>query len=407
MSKKERKKRILRLFRPFVLLWQFIIGFFSSLLYLLNQTGKLLKYILSLVAERIRFSIRLRLMLGYAGHAFWISIFLSVGVLSVFSYVVPASDSSIYMPLLAEMFLIGSVVVILWSFWLGNRAGKRLVEPIAKMNETVREISINNLSERIEVSGVKDELKDLAITFNEMMDKIQTSVEKQNQFVSDASHELRTPISVVKGYVDLLDRWGKEEVQVRDEAILAIKQESDHMKQLIEKLLFLARGDRQAQKIEKQTFAISELMEEIYRETKMIDQDHEIILAENEEGLHVYADRGMLKEAVRIFVENSLKYTPAGGRIFLSCFRRGDMVEVSIQDTGIGIRKEEIRKIFDRFYRSDESRSKKSGGTGLGLAIAKWIIDSHDGKIYVKSEVDKGSEFLILFPIAVKENGTF
>lgn len=407
MSKKERKKRILRLFRPFVLLWQFIIGFFSSLLYLLNQTGKLLKYILSLVAERIRFSIRLRLMLGYAGHAFWISIFLSVGVLSVFSYVVPASDSSIYMPLLAEMFLIGSVVVILWSFWLGNRAGKRLVEPIAKMNETVREISINNLSERIEVSGVKDELKDLAITFNEMMDKIQTSVEKQNQFVSDASHELRTPISVVKGYVDLLDRWGKEEVQVRDEAILAIKQESDHMKQLIEKLLFLARGDRQAQKIEKQTFAISELMEEIYRETKMIDQDHEIILAENEEGLHVYADRGMLKEAVRIFVENSLKYTPAGGRIFLSCFRWEDKVQVSIQDTGIGIRKEEIRKIFDRFYRSDESRSKKSGGTGLGLAIAKWIIDSHDGKIYVKSEVDKGSEFLIVFPIAVKENGTF
>lgn len=382
---------------------QFIDQLLSGLFYVLHQIGQFLEYLIAVIANRLRFSIRLRLTLGYTVHAIWISLFFSVGIVMMFKYTVPFSVSDAYIPVLIEGFALGSILVVLWSVWLGNRSGKRLVEPIDKMNDTVREISINNLSERIEVSGVKDELKDLAMTFNDMMDKIQLSVEKQNQFVSDASHELRTPISVVKGYADLLDRWGKEEAQIRDEAITAIKQEAEHMKQLIEKLLFLARGDRKKQKLEKEKFLISELLEEIYKETKMIDPIHQILLGKNENCL-IYADRGMIKEAIRIFVENSIKYTPSGGTISLSSHKKNQRVEVSISDTGIGVSKEDIRKIFDRFYRADASRSKKSGGSGLGLAIAKWIIDSHDGKIYAKSTIGVGSEFRIALSVVTEED---
>ena len=136
----------------------------------------------------------------------------------------------------------------------------------------------------------------------------------------------------------------------------------------------------------------------------MIDKEHEIILERNEAN-YIYADRGMIKEAIRIFVENSIKYTPPQGQITVADYLHRGNVEILIKDTGIGVRKEEIRKIFDRFYRADQSRNKKSGGTGLGLSIAKWIIDVHGGKIYAKSEVGVGSEFRILLALrAAAEN---
>lgn len=350
------------------------------------------------IIDKLRFSIRLRLILTYTLHTLSIFIFFVIFVMVVFRSSFPSEIVQKYEDDLFRILSMGLGAVVFLSILAGNRSGKKLVEPIYRMNEQMKEISINNLSARIEVSGVKDELKDLAIAFNAMMDQIQNSVEKQNQFVSDASHELRTPISVVKGYADLLDRWGKSEEQVRDEAITAIQQEAEHMKQLIEKLLFLARGDMKVQKLEKEPFLISEVIEEIYRETKMIDESHQILLEQNEDNM-IFADRGMIKEAVRIFVENSIKYTPIGGQIVLSTYQYNHKVEIIVKDTGEGIRREDLRRIFDRFYRADKSRSKQSGGTGLGLAIAKWIIDIHQGKIYAKSQIGRGSEFCIVLPL--------
>lgn len=281
---------------------------------------------------------------------------------------------------------------------IGSAASKRLLKPVKVMTDIVQNISINQLGTRLDVSGSKNELKDLARTFNNMLDRIQAAYEKQNQFVSDASHELRTPISVIQGYASLLDRWGKSDSQVLEESITAIKTESENMKELIEKLLFLARSDKDTQKLEKEAFYINELVDEITRETDLIDNNHEVACTRNEKVL-VNADRGLLKEAFRVFVDNSVKYTPEGGRIRLECYPDKNSAIITIEDTGIGISEKDLPHIFDRFYRADKSRTKETGGTGLGMAIAKWIILRHEGTIKVQSKINVGTKIFVTLPI--------
>lgn len=291
--------------------------------------------------------------------------------------------------------LIGlEIIFIITIVLIGYMASKRLLRPIYAMTDTVRNVTINQLDKRLDIRGSQNEFKDLAGTFNDMLDRLENSYEMQNRFVSDASHELRTPISVIQGYANLLDRWGKDDKQVLEEAVAAIKSESEAMKSLIEQLLFLARGDKGTQKIEKQDFNAQELLEEIIRETRMIDGSHEIICGRSE-NMIMNADRSLLKEAIRIFMDNSVKYTPEGGKIKLECYTEKDKVFIAIEDTGVGISKEDLPHIFDRFYRADKSRTKNTGGTGLGMAIAKWIIMKHNGGIRVESEINVGTKILI------------
>ncbi|MGI6554107.1 MAG: histidine kinase dimerization/phospho-acceptor domain-containing protein [Bacillota bacterium] len=150
---------------------------------------------------------------------------------------------------------------------VGSKASRNILAPIKAMTDAVREISFNQLDRRLEVSGPKNELKDLAQTFNEMLDRIQESVEQQNRFVSDASHELRTPISVIQGYTNLLARWGKDDPKVLDESISALQSEAESMNHLIEELLFLAREDTGRLKINKEKFNLRDVIDEVLYET--------------------------------------------------------------------------------------------------------------------------------------------
>ncbi|HEY8805144.1 MAG TPA: HAMP domain-containing sensor histidine kinase, partial [Clostridium sp.] len=250
----------------------------------------------------------------------------------------------------------------------------------------------------LNVSNSHDELKQLAETFNDMLDRIQSSYEMQNQFVSDASHELRTPIAVIQGYTNMLYRWGKDDKNVLEESIIAIKSESENMKELVEKLLFLARSDKNTQKIYKEEFNINKLIADIIKDTKIIDSNHEISTNINEESL-IYADRKLLKQAIRVFIDNSIKYTQSGGSIVLNSYIAKKNLMLEIIDTGIGISKDDLPYIFNRFYRCDKSRAKESGGTGLGLSIAKWIIGMHNGSIVVESRLNMGTKIKIGLPI--------
>lgn len=279
----------------------------------------------------------------------------------------------------------------------GARAARKTLKPIEIMTKTVENITVNVLDTRLDIKGSQDELKDLAKTFNQMLDRIQLSYEQQNQFVSDASHELRTPIAVIQGYANMLDRWGKNDEQILQESITAIKGESNSMKELIENLLFLARGDKNTQKVEKVDFNLQEVMDEIVKETRMIDERHTF---ENEynPGILVNGDKGLIKEAIRILVDNSIKYTPDGGVIRLNAYLKDQKALITVEDNGAGISKEDLPFIFDRFYRADKSRTKETGGTGLGLAIAKWIILRHNGKLEVQSELNKGTIVSISLP---------
>lgn len=314
-----------------------------------------------------------------------------------FSYHIQVNPPGDYVLFLGAILGIFNIIGLISIIFFGSKASRKLLAPIKVMTKTVQEISINVLDKRLDVSGSKDELKDLAKTFNAMLDRIQKSVEQQNQFVSDASHELRTPIAVIQGYADLLHRWGKDDPKVLGESISAIKGEAESMKFLVEKLLFLARGDKNTQRVEKADFMISEVISEILKETRLIDKNHNIVNDQNEDFI-IHADQKLIKEAIRIFMDNSIKFTPAGGTIKLNSYRKNKKAFISIEDTGIGIAQEDLPYIFNRFYRADKSRTKAGGGTGLGLAIAKWIIDNHSGKIDVWSEVNAGTVVRIELP---------
>lgn len=306
----------------------------------------------------------------------------------------PLIREKMYLFILAVTLVGSFLIALLFMVATGSRTLKKMLRPIDNMINTARSISANRLHNRIDVVTSHDELKELAETFNEMLNRIQASYEQQNQFVSDASHELRTPISVIQGYANLLQRWGKEEKEVLDESLLAIKNEADNMKELVERLLFLARADKETLKVEKMPFSLNELVDEVVRETKLIDAKHDII-SEADAVIEINGDRGLIKQALRIFVDNSIRYTPAGGKIKVTLDIRDKRVRIILEDNGIGISKEDLPFVFNRFYRCDKSRTRESGGTGLGLSIAKWIIEKHDGTIEIESTLNVGSRVII------------
>ncbi|MGB9780471.1 ATP-binding protein [Caldanaerobacter sp.] len=285
---------------------------------------------------------------------------------------------------------------ILISFVTGYLVTKRALKPVDYMIKEVKEIDAKRLSKRLKVYGKEDELVRLAKTFNDMLDRLEESFARQNRFVSDASHELRTPISIIKGYIDMLDRWGKEDKEILEEGIKAIKKQTLEMENLVEKLLFLARGDDRSIKLEKDTFDLKEMAEEVIAEIKLIYEDKDILL--KGESVNIKADKRLIKELLRILVDNAAKYTLKDGRIEIE-IGNSDRAYIKVRDNGIGIPEEELPHIFERFYRIDKARSKETGGTGLGLSIAKWIVEEHGGEIHVRSKVGEGSEFTVLFPI--------
>lgn len=285
---------------------------------------------------------------------------------------------------------------ILCAFMIGKYISYRMLRPVDAIRAAAERITIEDLSRRIDLDGPEDEMKELAVTFNSMIDRLEASFQRQNQFVSDASHELRTPISVIQGYANLINRWGKSDPEILQEAIDSILSETEHMSALIRKLLFLAKSDQNRMQIQKQCISFNEIAGEVVRELEVMEVQRCIRL-EEEATAEIWADPDLIKQLLWIHAENALKYTTEGGKITLRVWKDAEFAYVSVSDDGMGIAEEDMSKIFDRFYRVDKSRSKEISGTGLGLSIARWIIDSHDGKVYVESECGRGSTFINRF----------
>lgn len=283
---------------------------------------------------------------------------------------------------------------------------KRAFQPVRSFISIAKSIEVSDLSARMEVPPSHDEMTELATTFNRMLDRLEEGFRQQCRFVSDASHELRTPVTVIKGYADMLDRWGQSDAAILAEGIEAIKSESEDMQELIEKLLFLARADQNRQIVNKVSLQLNELVDDVYRKTKVTADKHTIKLLRNDEGT-IWADKVIMKQMLRIFLENGMKYTPAGGTITIDSHRMPGYMCLEIADNGIGIAKEDQEKVFQRFYRVDSSRTKEAGqpgGTGLGLSIAQWIADNHDIGISLESELGQGTKFILMIPLVEQES---
>jgi len=301
--------------------------------------------------------------------------------------------------LISMLYLLYAIVIpiILYSY---IKYSKRLMKPLKEMTEKATAMDINKIHDGyVETIEESNEFKQLGEAYNEMLGRLERTYENQKNFISNAAHELRTPIAVVRGYTDMLNRWGREDAAILEESINAIYKESVSMQELVDKLLILSRHDRNTMKLDKQRFSMDEVVEETVKETRMTVKNRKlecpVIMP-----VTVYGDRQALKQSLRIFIDNAIKYTNDGDTINVSCKNEaGDCVFI-VSDTGIGMTERDMKNIFTRFYRSDDVRGKMIEGHGLGLSIAKLIIQSHAGTIKVRTQYGKGTQFMVILPKA-------
>ena len=325
-----------------------------------------------------------------------------------------------YLPFIAVLG-VAELLFLIGQFSSAHRKARRILAPLDKMARDMKHFSkmqsrANGYEERLHdlenaigeispdhpeanIRTGAEELYGLENAINSLLVRMHESYRQQAQFVSDASHELRTPIAVIQGYANMLARWGKDDEKVLEESIAAIQSESDYMKKLVEKLLFLARGEIGRNPFEPAPMSLTALIREVCEESAMIDADHHWQFDFQTPDITLTADAGMLKQCARILCENARKYTPSGGTIRLSVFANASGNPCfRVQDEGIGIAEADAPHVFDRFYRSDPARGRNSGGTGLGLSIAKWIIDRHSGYFELLSREEIGTRITVTLP---------
>ncbi|MCF6410824.1 sensor histidine kinase [Pseudalkalibacillus salsuginis] len=356
------------------------------------------KSIYSIITERIKFSIYYKISAFYALILAVLLFIVWIVTAAVFASVGLFDDNNGFFAIFVGILMFTFIAVIVISFIIGSFTIRKMLHPIHRIIATVNAISAGALHTRLDTKDTYNELKELAETFNAMLDRIETAYEKQNQFVADASHELRTPISVIQGYAALLQRWGKDDKTVLEESIDAIKNETDGMKVLAEKLLLLARIDGHEEIIECSAFSLDDLLEEVVRETRLMNSCHSISSDQND-NIILLGDRGFIKQVLRIFIDNSIKFTPRGGSISIKSCLVGERAILVVEDTGIGIPLEDLPRIFNRFYKCDKSRTRDSSGLGLGLYIAKQIIEKHGGWVRIESVLHQGTKITIDLPL--------
>ena len=299
-----------------------------------------------------------------------------------------------------KIFLFTAVpsVLILAALFLRFMA-RRALKPISRIIDTAREIGQGQeLSKRIPVLKIKDELGQLALTFNEMMNRLENSFAQMRQFSSDASHELRTPLTVLKGQNELiLNKQRKpEEYQ---EVISSNLEEINYMSKVLEDLFVLSKSDENQVNLDYKPVDLRALVEEVCKHAEILAEEKNIkIIIAFLEPIEIKGDEVRLRQMVWNVLQNGIKYTQQGGELKISLQNEGDFALLTIQDTGIGIPEEDLPLIFNRFYRVDKARTRDEGGSGLGLSICRQIAEAHKGKIEVESKLGVGTRFKICLP---------
>ncbi len=264
--------------------------------------------------------------------------------------------------------------------------------PIRRMLKSIRQITSENLSMRLEEAKGETELKELAIEINKLLQDLEETLDRQRKFVSNVSHEFRTPITVIKGQARLLLRWGKNDPALLEEGLRDIATEAENLQAIAEQSLKLVNYGRY-QPIVKSVDCVS-LLQGIA--DSYVTEKKNVSFAPETAELTVSTDAALLTECVRALVDNAVKYSPVGSPVTISCKQEDGKIKISVKDEGVGIAKEEVPKIFDRFYRCDTVRKRENGGYGLGLAICAAIVEALKGEIGVQTELGKGSEFTIV-----------
>jgi heavy metal sensor kinase len=283
------------------------------------------------------------------------------------------------------------------GYWLSSRA----LRPVDQITRAAQVISPQDLSQRVTVPRTGDELQRMAETLNQMLQRIESAVARITEFTADASHELRTPVALIRTRAEVTLAKPRTNEQYRD-ALKDVLTESERTSALIENLMTLARADTGSESLNFARTDISELAREVCTQAQTLTEAKQLRweAAIPDAAIWVRGDANALRRLLLILVDNAIKYTPPAGNVSLALQRNGTQAEIRVRDTGIGISEADLPHIFDRFYRADKARTRELGGTGLGLSIGRWIANAHSGNVQVESSTSKGSTFLVCLPLA-------
>ena len=273
----------------------------------------------------------------------------------------------------------------------------RLLSPLDEILEATKRLGDGgSFGQRIPDSDRNDIFGELATAINQTLDRMERLLRAQQQFLADVSHELRTPLTAVRGNADLM----RQSKVYDSESIMVIQEESARMGRLVDDLLLLARADTGGLPMRQERVQLDDLFFEVFRKMRVLQKKTRVTLAVKEiDQVAVIGDPDRLDQVMINLVDNAIKYTTAGGTVDMSLSQAGGMAQLVIRDSGIGIPAEDLPYIFNRFYRVDKARARAQGGSGLGLSIVEWIIDAHQGKIEVESEVGVGTTFTVYLPV--------
>ena len=304
------------------------------------------------------------------------------------------ADAAFVTSLVISSIIIGIIAVAVVA-GLGMVASHVMLAPMRKMIRQIDAIDVSDLSKRLDDVDSQDELRELTERINNMLSDIEDSFNRQKKFVSDASHELKTPIAVIRGYSDMLTRWGKDDKAVLDESVEAIKREAENMQRIVEQLLFLAKLGK---------FTLSPTVFDLADELRSLIDAYSVAGVSNPityaglEKCTVNLDKNMIAECVRALTDNAIKYSDPTAPIEIRLDRADGGVKIEVADHGQGIAEKDLPYVFDRFYRCDRARARDGNSTGLGLTITKSIVETMHGKVNVVSAVGKGSTFTVFVP---------
>ncbi len=286
-------------------------------------------------------------------------------------------------------------VLLLLAAVGGYLITRRRLAPLAIMAEQSRKITGQNLDTRVEIGNAAEELTVLATSFNELLSRLDQSFDNMRRFVQDASHEMRTPIAVIRGEAEVALSQNRGAAEYK-ESLMIIQEESQRLSRLVDDLLNLARADAGRVQLREEELYLNDLLAECCRSVQSLAAGRQIELeCRAGEDVPFRGDEQLLRRMVVNLLDNAIRYTPPGGKVSASLEAHGSDVLIRVADTGVGIDREASRRVFERFYRADQARNRRQDGFGLGLSIVKWIAESHHGHVELESAPGQGSTFTV------------
>ena len=329
-------------------------------------------------------------------------------VLGVVRFAMPLSEVQLQMQAIYRAVLFGAVVALVIALTISYFVSKSMTSPIREMKEIAQRLASGDFSRKVRIKN-KDELGELAKSLNTMADELQAKMENlkrldrvRTDFVANVSHELKTPLTLIKGYIETLEDKAISDTEKAGKFISIIKEHTNRLSNIIDDLLSLSELELSRDSVDKSEFDLKSLMDDIALGFghALAAKQQKLTIESQGQDFKIKADRDKIEQVFVNLIDNAIKYTEDDGRIRVCLVQQNGEVVVTVEDNGIGIQEEHLDRVFERFYRVDKARSRQLGGTGLGLGIAKHIVLAHQGEIRIESDTSKGTKVFVTLPKA-------